>query len=112
MTERLAFGLNGVAPDGVTVWGARLIWPNDLVWDRMDCIGDDRKPLADWLSSGAEVEMRDRLARLSHDDPTWTPRTNETRVIYDDGRGVVVANPRSSGGYVYVAAWLGPRPTI
>jgi len=99
---RLAFGCNKALPDGVTAaWGARFIYPDDLVWNRQDLKGENTDPLKDWLNAGALGEAR-RAARLKAPDGT----TDETVVLYEDDTGIVVANPQASYGYLYVAAWL------
>lgn len=104
---KLAYGLNAAIPDGAhTAWGARLIWPNDLVFNRQDLRGEATGELKDWLNGGVLREVLDRLARLAHDDPTFTSGVNAPVRIYDDADGTVYANPNGSYGYVYVAAWL------
>lgn len=114
----LSYGRNAQLPDGVAaVWGARLIWPNDLVPDRQDLRTTDdaaKQALIAWLNgtpagTGAICEMRDRLARLSHDDPSWTSDRTEEMTIVADEIGTIVASPQGSFGYVYVAGYLNPK---
>lgn len=121
-TPRLTFGLNDAIPDGYehAVWGARLIYPADLLWDRQDTIhlGDptqekrDKDLLFDWLNG-----TPDRAHEKPHGQHplalalaavrrTLTPSENRQAVLYEDESGVIVGNPRASGGYVYIAAWL------
>jgi hypothetical protein len=39
-TQTLRFGLReAVPPDAPAAWGARLIYPDDVVWDRTDAVG-------------------------------------------------------------------------
>jgi len=110
MTEsiHLNFGYCVPADYVGAAWGARLIYPSDLVYDRQDTQynGDgDRavavKELHDWLNGGVLRSVLDRL-------DTRELRSNEERelVLYDDERGTVVGNPNGSYGYVYVAAWM------
>ena len=99
----LDFGYNAGLPDGVkAAWGARFIFPNDLLHDRTGIFGDtdDKKALIEWLNSGALRKARDAAPAGLF--------PNETRevVLYDDDTGTVVANPNGSYGYLYVAAWL------
>jgi hypothetical protein len=68
-TDILKFGLReAVPPDAPAAWGARLIYPDDVVWDRTDAIGSDeaRRELLEYLRS----EVRDlplKKARELHD---------------------------------------------
>lgn len=112
---KLSYGATRSLPEGVrAAWGARLIWPNDLVWDRQDIAGEegDRAELATWVngSRGLEsirplaqaLERAAQLARLYELDPG----ADRTVVLYEDERGTIVGNPQGSHGYLYVAAWL------
>lgn len=86
------------------VWGARLIAPNDLVWDRQDLVSDDdeaKEALVHWLNNGAIRDMRRILDQL------YLGGNDNTRhVIIDDERGVIVGSPQGSYGYIYVTGWL------
>lgn len=108
----LAFGYNAGVPERHVgaVWGARLIFPDDLVYNRQDTAywGGDKdahaaeiKQLHEWLNGGVLAQALD-AAR------TCGLRGNETReaTLYEDERGVVLANPQSSYGYLYVVAWF------
>lgn len=105
-------------PDNVrAVWGARLIWPNDLVYDRqdLDARDDDAKQaLIDWLNGpndgdGALAKMRDCLG-----DAGWRAHNNVWRdmkfedeaVLYEDDKGKIVGSAQQSSGYMYVCGWL------
>lgn len=109
MDERtLGFGAKRHVPDEVTcVWGARLIWPDDLVWDRQDMIGAEaeREELRDWLNGGA---LRSALteARRMADGLELAPREERRVVLFEDERGIIVADPQSSHGYLYAAGWM------
>ena len=107
---RLAYGYSPGVPEGVkTAWGARLIAPNDLVWDRQDLVAENdeaKAKLIAWLNgspegTGAILQMRERLLELRYD-----LRGDKEVVLIDDEHGRIVGNERNSGGYVYVAGWL------
>lgn len=110
MPLSLPYGATRSLPANVRVaWGARLIFPADLLWDRQGCAGGEdgcaeRSELLAWLSAGAGDAARAEARRLARDG--WTSRDDDTRVLYDDGVGRIVGNPQGSGGYLYVAAWL------
>jgi hypothetical protein len=101
MSVRLAFGLRDIPADVTSAWGARLIYPNDLLHDRQDLVGPRSDELAAWLNSGALHEAREALA-------SRPVRQDEDRqvTVYEDAVGVIVANPQASHGHVYVAAWF------
>jgi hypothetical protein len=105
-------------PEGAhAVWGARLIAPNDLVWDRQDLQADDddaKHDLIAWLNgepegSGAIAKMRDYLAanysKYGSQD-TLSPFNDILHVLYEDETGIIVGSPQASCGYVYVSGWL------
>lgn len=103
MTDKqtLKFGYNAGLPDGVTsAWGARLIYPNDLLWDRQDAFGNDKVALQEWLNSGPlKSALEDVRSKVGRDE-------NRQVVLYEDERGRIVANPNGSYGYLYVCAYL------
>lgn len=109
----LAYGLNTeTRPSEAVAWGARLIWPNDLVHDRQSWDGGadgdaDREALMTWLNSGVLRLALDRLASMAREHELRPDENREVPLI-EDLTGVVVANPNRSHGYVYVAAWLLP----
>jgi hypothetical protein len=121
---RLAYGLNDAIPEAHqhAVWGARLIFPDDLVWDRQDTINYgglpddqyalDRDLLTNWLNGTRDgyypttrgespldqaLRAAKRLLRADQD---------ENVVLYEDGIGQIIGNPRASFGYVYLVAYL------
>jgi hypothetical protein len=102
MTDlKLGFGCTKALPEGVTTaWGARWIWPNDLVWDRQDLKGPNGDALKDWLNAGALNAAR------SASPVDLDPTKDRTAVLFEDETGVIVGNPQGSYGYLYVAAWL------
>lgn len=104
----LAFGTNrGVWADAAAVWGARWIWPNDVLWDRTDIVGsdDDREALVRWLNGGALQLARERAAQLAREHELASSDTKQV-TLHEDGEGIVIANPQGSFGYLYVSAWL------
>jgi hypothetical protein len=102
---RLAFGLRDIPADVTSAWGARLIWPNDLVHDRQDLKGPTKGLLAQWLNGGALRVALDNAARLARASELTQSEDREV-VLYEDERGVIKANPQASFGYLYVAGWL------
>lgn len=115
--ETLAFGLNDRPDDLTCAWGARWIWPNDLVWDRQDAFGpdDDRAALMHWLNGSRGLNAIRPLAsaldtaKRMADEGLLRSSENRTVTLYEDERGIVRGNPQGSHGYVYVAAWLKPN---
>jgi hypothetical protein len=108
MSKTLVFGLRAI-PNGLpAVWGARLIWPGDLVYDRQDMIGDEpaRSELASWLNAGPLATALERMR--SGDRAGLSHHQNHVVVLYEDKRGVIKGSPQASYGYLYVAAWLKP----
>jgi hypothetical protein len=101
---KLAFGCVKALPEGTTTaWGARLIWPNDLVWDRQDMVGPEREELARWLNDGV---LRSVLRMLGEGRFDLRRDEDRTLTLYEDETGRVVGNPQGSHGYLYAAAWL------
>jgi len=100
-------------PDGVkAVWGARMIWPNDLVPDRqdLDAVDDEHKQeLIAWLNGTPEGTGALHKARQALRDPyslgLLTNGDNE-EVIYEDDKGKIIGSAQSSYGYVYVCGFL------
>jgi len=107
---RLPFGCNKGLPGNVRIaWGARMIAPADLVWDRQGCAGgeeggEERALLLDWLSEragdAARQFCRDNQMGISNGS------SEEIFTLYEDERGKVVGSPQGSHGHVYIAAWL------
>jgi hypothetical protein len=108
---KLEFGLSAAIPEAVTTaWGARLIFPDDLLFDRQDMHGDDVPALRGWLNgAGSSVGALRRAlaeARRLADRYKLTRDGRQTVTLFRDKTGVVVACPNASAGYLYVAAWL------
>ena len=104
-----SFGLSREVPEGVgAAWGARWIFPDDIVWDRTSWYSPDMEAyeaLKTWLDSGALMKAR-VAARERSRSGALTPVGQETVVLHQDEVGKIVANPQRSHGYLYVAAWL------
>ena len=107
----LPYGCNKGLPDNVTVaWGARMIAPADLVWDRQECAGGtiggmERAALLEWLGSGPGDAAREVCRE--HDIGVGARGRREDVIdLYEDERGKIVGSPQGSYGYVYLAAWL------
>ncbi len=107
----LPFGCNKALPENCRIaWGARMIFPDDLLPDRQGCAGGepggpDRSMLLDWLGSGVGDEMRENAKALAG-CYQMKPDSNETFLLYEDARGVVYGSPQGSYGYLYVCAYL------
>ena len=118
MNDHLTFGYQAGVPADHTgaVWGARLIFPDDLLYDRQSnaYVGSadeaeqrtQLNELHDWLNGlGSETKpLKLALAATR----TSGLRSSEERevVLYEDEHGTIVGNPNASYGYLYVAAWL------
>jgi hypothetical protein len=108
MPERkLGFGLRTLPEEVTCAWGARWIWPADLVWDRTDIFGSEaeRDDLVAWLNGGALPAARAE-ARRQADRFELKSDAQHTVTLFEDERGIVLASPQASYGYLYVAAWL------
>src|SRR5262245_51691554 len=102
--ETLKWGLNDAIPEGVTTaWGARLIFPDDLVPDRTDYRGPREKQLRAALALYASNQPWEEARRLA-DTGQMRPNDEREFVLFDDGRVRMVGSPRRSYGYLYVAA--------
>ena len=105
----LRFGLNNAVPDGVpAAWGARLIFPDDLLPDRQGFVNSDSaegKALHGWLNGGALRQALEQAWRLSENGRLFGDECRDV-VLYEDEVGRIAGNPNKSFGYLYVAAWL------
>lgn len=104
---RLGYGLRELPERVTSAWGARWIWPNDLVYDRQDWLGPPEAglELQDWLNNGPLREARDRAAQMAQ-QYELRQTDDQTVTLFEDERGIIRANPQNSSGYLYVAAWL------
>ena len=120
MTENtklsISYGRRTFPDDVQAVWGARLIFPADLVWDRqdLDSHNDEAKSaLIAWLNgnpegTGAIAKMREVLndTNKRYELGVGTSRDDAEAVLYEDETGKIIGSPQSSHGYMYVAGWL------
>ena len=112
----LYFGRDTFPENVEAVWGARLIWPNDLVHDRQDLVGhspEAKDALIAWLNGpgggdGAIGKMRAKLgdANSRFEIGLTSNAQEEEVIIYEDEIGKIVGSPQGSHGYVYVCGWL------
>jgi hypothetical protein len=108
----ISYGRRTYPDDVRAVWGARLIWPNDLLWDRQDLAAhddDSKQALIAWLNGpnsgdGAIKTMRDKLTAPS--SLGLTSNGEEEAVIFEDEIGKIIGSAQGSYGYLYVCAWL------
>lgn len=110
-----------LVPGTKAAWGARLIYPDDLVWDRHGSAGDEGlvKKTLDWLNEKDEAVSNywgeapmNRLgcalykARQMDNNYEMSSSDKFGYVLYQDGKGAIMATPNASYGYLYVAAYL------
>jgi hypothetical protein len=116
---KLEYGYGAGVPDDVEIaWGARLIFPDDLVVNRQGFLGRDlpgADDLVSWLNgegcgltgrgNGAIKQALNRARELA---ASGELRQDEARqiVLYEDGRGVIRGNPNGSFGYLYICGYL------
>jgi hypothetical protein len=112
---KLPFGCTKGLPEGVQVaWGARMIAPNDLLWDRQGCAGGEeggpeRVKLLNWLGQGAGNAAREfcLVNRIGMGSSIIADGSSHDIIpLYEDEHGKIVGSPQGSHGYVYIAAWL------
>ncbi len=74
----------------------------DIPWDRQDFIGpaDERKALSTWIN---KVGLP--LLRKACQNEQWSPPDGEREVRIGQDGYTLVANPRKSHGYLYIAAY-------
>jgi hypothetical protein len=108
---RPMFGAHKLQPEGLSaVYGGRWIVDQDgyvdLVPDRHGTEGDDAALLA-WLNGdgGALGKARATACRLLRDYVIRTREASPT-ILFQDHRGVIVADTNASAGYLYVTGWL------
>jgi hypothetical protein len=106
-----SFGLSRAVPEkAAAAWGARWIFPDDIVWDRTSWHNGKSEAgdrLMKWLGSDGGAMMRAReSARKMAASGVLTRLGQETVVLHEDEIGKIVGNPQRSHGYLYVAAWL------
>jgi hypothetical protein len=100
----LMFGHKHDLPAVTAAWGARLIFPNDVVWDRTDAAGepDAKAKLLGYLRETVRTEPFDTAARIASE----MRGSESVFTLFDDGVARVVGSPHGNSGYLYVTAWL------
>lgn len=108
----IAFGRRTFPDDVQAVWGARLIWPADLLHDRQDLAAhsaEAKQELIAWLNgpNRGDGALRKTLDALKDPYQFFTGNNDDTcALIYSDEQGEIIGSPQGSFGYVYIAAWL------
>lgn len=107
----LAFGRRTHPENLRAVWGARLIFPNDLVHDRQDLVATDDEAKTELIAWLNDVAIHATQVALGNSNWRYTNGVGSSRdsaevVIYEDERGKVIGSPQASHGYFYVAGWL------
>ncbi len=105
--SQLQYGMRCFMPETVKAcWGARLIYPNDMVHDRVSIVGGDRPKteLRVWLKrvwpqAAKTLQALAKEGRMLRDGYTQV-------VVFEDEHGIMAANPQGSCGYVYIGAYL------
>jgi hypothetical protein len=104
------FGLSAVVPCGVdAAWGARLIYPAGLLYDRQGFHNWETpagEELKRWLNQEGALSKALTQARRAAKSGFIHPDGSGLVILFRDGRGIIVADPNRSYGYLYVAAWL------
>lgn len=113
MERQLEWGLREEVPEAATTaWGARWIFPDDVLWDRQDFVNmqtPDGERLKNWLNGASRDNMSGALAKsraAARKLPKSFQQESTVIVLHEDGAGVVKANPKGSYGYLYVCAYL------
>lgn len=115
MTETVypkpAFGLDVLIPGIKAAWGARLIvtqdGTTDLLHNRQGVVGDDAliDETLEWLNGGVIKAFREAASAALKRRSMLTSKPSPT-ILYEDGKGVVLADTNGSYGYLYVTAYL------
>lgn len=104
--DALRFGHNAGLPTSVhTAWGARLIYPDDVVWDRVDAFGPRKAELLTHLNEHVKDAPWTKAWNLNNSG-AMGPESDMDFVLYEDSKVRVIGNPRNSHGYLYVCAYL------
>jgi hypothetical protein len=106
MTRTLSYGLREM-PNVKAAWGARLIFPNDVVGDRTSSFGvtgDDKDELMTWLRTKAPQPSDSEFVNAVR--TFTTPTDDHVFTVFEDDEGIIQASAQGSHGYLYMAAWL------
>lgn len=113
--KKLEYGLQ--PPKGVDVaWGARAIFSMhieemiDIVWDRQDAFGPQKEveELVRWVRTKGLPALEEKIWE---EGEGVVSRTNQKFTV-KDGIYTIQANPKRSGGYLYIAAWKKDKPGV
>jgi hypothetical protein len=89
----------------LAAWGARLIYPDDLVWDRTDAIGEQvHKDKLFALLNERAPQPKDFGPILSRNG--IDSGSNVSIALYEDDEVLLMGSPQSSYGYFYVTGVL------
>lgn len=106
----LEFGLHQAVPIKVdAAWGARLIYPDDLLHDRQGFYNwktEAGQLLKHWLNNQGALRVAISYARRAADCRKITSDGGQQVILYQDKVGIIVGTPNTSHGYLYVAGWL------
>lgn len=109
MKLQFSFGLHEAVPaEATAAWGARWIFPDDMLPDRQSFPGMDTpegQQLRTWLNGGALHKARTHARKLA-DQCGISHDSDKTVTLFEDETGKIVGNPRASYGYLYVAGWI------
>lgn len=102
--NELRFGHKSDLPDVTAAWGARLIFPDDVVWDRTDAAGeaDEKAKLLGYLRETVGRDPFEKAGAMAGE----MRGSEAVFTLYDDGVAKVVGSPHGNSGYLYVTAWL------
>jgi hypothetical protein len=110
VSPQFQFGLSAALPKGLTTaWGARLIFPCDLLHDRQSFPGLETPAgmrLQEWLNKGGALAKALATAKRMARNFQLSAEQSKQVILFEDETGIIVANPQSSYGYLYAAAWL------
>ena len=108
---RPMFGAHALQPDGLSaVYGGRWIVTQDgytdLVPGRHGVHGDDTEALMAWLNDDRALHSARRTAEDLLKSYRMKTREAAPFILYEDRKGVIVANTNASAGYLYVTGWI------
>ncbi len=108
--KKLEFGIQP-PKKAKAAWGARAIFKPmsqdpmiDILFDRQDAFGDEkeRQDLVEWVRTTGLPWLE---AEIDKKVSYGLSRSHEV-FRHKDGKYTIEANPRGSGGYLYIGAWL------
>lgn len=101
------------APADRCIWGARFIFPDDMVYNRQGFNDQDEGELKAWLNTGPgeggnRIVLAGEAAVRLAGEGKIRQSSKEVVTLFEDEQGIIRGNPNGSYGYLYVAAWLKP----